>query len=94
MAGIVAGYGFPAVMTRTKTRVRTIYTLRPSIPAIDAQHESARFSVPTAARRNSDGLIIDVVKNIVDAQRRAPVSIDLITGAEVDHSEGALNVPN
>jgi hypothetical protein len=66
---------------------------RSSIPAVDAQHESARFSVPTAARWNADGLIIDAVKDIVDAQRRAPVSIDLITGAEVDHSERALHVP-
>jgi|SRR5580692_3405763 hypothetical protein len=65
----------------------------PSVPAIDAQHESARFSVPIIARRNADGLIIDAVKNIVDAQRRAPVRIDLIAGAEVDHRVGALHLP-
>src|ERR1700723_1628163 len=65
-----------------------------SVPTVDSQHESARFSVPIAARRKSDGLIIDMVKNVVDAQRRAPVSIDLITGAEVDHREGALHLPN
>src|ERR1700719_3263875 len=64
-----------------------------SVPTIDSQHESARFSVPIVARRNSDGLIIDAVKNIIDAQRRAPVRIDLITGAKVDHSEGALHLP-
>jgi hypothetical protein len=39
----------------------------PSIPAIDAQHKSARFAVPITARGNSDGLIIDTVENIVDA---------------------------
>jgi hypothetical protein len=70
---------------------RTLYR---SVPTIDSQHESARFAVPTAARRNSDGLIINAVKNIVDAQRRAPVSINLVTGAKVEHSEGALYINN
>src|ERR1700722_17359989 len=64
-----------------------------SIPGIDAQHESARFSIPIVTRRNADGLIIDAVKDIVDAQRHAPVRIELIAGAQVDHSEGALHLP-
>ena len=78
---------FAADMFRGQPRV-----FEPSVPAIYAQHESARFSVPAAAGRNSDGLKVDAVKNIVDAQRRAPMSIDLISGAEIDHGEGALNV--
>ena len=65
----------------------------PSVPAIDAQQEAARFSIPISTLASSDGLIIDAVKNIVHTQRRAPVSIDLITGTKVDHKEGALHTP-